>query len=159
MIRLLAAALIAALLAAGSATEAAAAPVRTAFTCTEVIVGQPSQEVGWPAGRTFHIRGWTAVYDTIGDPLCAGRIFVVADIDITSGRGGIRGTATYVLDGVHGGWVATFQQTWDYPVQLTEGTVVGFGYGDLAGWQLRSRLVEGFDQVITETGLAWSPGR
>jgi hypothetical protein len=160
MIRLVAAGLIAALLATGGATQAAAAaPTRTAFTCTEVIAQQPSEGVGWPAGQTFHIRGWTAVYDTVGDPLCAGRLFVVADIDFTSGRGGIRGTATYVLDELQGGWIATFEQAWDYPVRLTEGTVVGLGYGDLAGWQLRSRLFEAFDQVITETGLAWAPGR
>jgi hypothetical protein len=159
MIRLLASGLIAALLATGPGAPVATAAARVGFTCTETMTAPPSEGIGWSAGRTFHIRGWTAVYDAAGDPLCAGRIYVVADIDITAGRGGVRGTATYVLDGVDGGWTATFEQTWAYPVRLTEGTVVGFGYGELAGWQLRSELFEGFDQVITETGFAWAPGR
>jgi hypothetical protein len=112
----------------------------------------------WVAGPTEHIRGWTATYTATGDPLCAGTVEVVANIEFSAGLGNVQGTVVYILASGQGGWTGTFSQVWAFPNALTYGREVASGYGDLAGWQLRAILNEAFDNTITETDYAFEPG-
>ena len=145
-----------------AATPAAAlgagGPAHVAFVCTSPAPDVSGVVKDWAAGRTEHIRGWTATYTSTGDPLCAGIVSIVANIEVTPGRGGIEGTVVYDLAGVDGGWTGTFHQVWAFPSELTSGREVARGFGALAGWQLRAVLSEALDGTITETDEAFAPG-
>lgn len=147
-------------LAAGPALGAGRSPgSRTIAVCTSPAPVISGIVKGWDAGRTSHIRGWTASYEATGDPLCAGTVQVVAGIDITGGVGGLRGTVVYRLAGIDGGWIGTFQQVWAFDRGLlTDGHEVAAGFGELAGWRLRGTLNEAFDGTITETDEVFAPG-
>ena len=133
---------------------------RTVAVCTSPAPTETGLAKIFDAGPTTHFRGWSAFYDATGDPLCAGRIEVLAGFEISNSLGGLRGTVVYRLAGIDGGWSGTFEQVWAFDKgQLTFGREVMSGFGELAGWQLRATLNEAFDGTIVETDEVFAPGR
>jgi hypothetical protein len=147
-------------LVAGPALGAGRAPdSRVTAVCTSPAPVISGIARAWDAGRTSHVRGWTASYDATGDPLCAGTVEVVAGIEMSAGIAGLRGTVVYRLSGIDGGWTGRFEQTWAFDQGLlTYGREVATGFGELAGWQLRATLSEAFDGTITEIDEVFVPG-
>jgi hypothetical protein len=157
-------AVLAAIVVAGLVATPTLAAGRSPGSTTIVACTSPAPDVSgvmkvWDAGRTTHIRGWTASYTATGDTLCAGTVEVVAGIEVTNGVGGLRGTVVYRLAGIDGGWIGTFEQVWAYGRgQLTYGREIATGFGALAGWQLRGTLNEAFDGTIVEIDEVFAPG-
>jgi hypothetical protein len=156
--RVVAASALAASVVAAPVTAAGSGPGRQTVVCVSPAPIVSSIDKFREAGQTIHLRGWTASYTSSGDPLCAGHVEVVANLEISHGIGGIQGTVVYRLTGIDGGWVGTFEQVWAKD-QLTYGREVARGFGALEGWQLRAVLDETFEQVITETDEIFAPGQ
>lgn len=155
---ILAATLALAVLSLGAAPASAAPPQAVALTCQAVLV-DTTTESDFVAGHTYHMRGWTGIYDSTGSPLCTGTTYVFpSHVEVSMGLGAVQGQDQYVLSGIDGGWLGTYVQHWAYPDANTYGMEIAHGYGALAGWELRTHLVEYFDGTIIETGYAFPPG-
>ena len=154
----LAATLALAVLSLGAAPASAAPPQAVAVTCQSALI-DTNVDSGFVAGPTYHLRGWVGTYASTGSPLCMGTVYVFpSHVDVSMGLGVVQGRDQYVLSGIDGGWLGTYVQHWAYPDAITYGNGIAHGYRALAGWQLRTSLVEAYDGTITETGYAFPPG-
>jgi hypothetical protein len=110
----------------------------------------------------LHIRGETATYHVTGDEYCAGTNEPVVDlnVDLATGQGTVVAKGHFTLDAFDGGWDGTLvaHLTPGGPY-IWEGEFVGNGWGVLAGWQMRSHLVEVTHELILDDGFVFKPGR
>lgn len=140
-----------------AAPASAGPPTAVPVSCEAVLVDTGVGDA-FGAGHTYHLRAWTGTYQSVGSDLCDGMTYVLpSHVEVTPGAGAVQGHDQYVLDKVDGGWIGDYVQQWAYPDANTYGREVAHGYGALAGWQLRTLLVERLDGSIIETGYAFPP--
>jgi len=168
MKRFLAILALAGLLSVLVAAPATARTTKIPFACAEHQLEITSDGTAWVTeDLVLHVRGWTATYHNTGDALCAGFGYPVVDFDLSlvTSEGVLWGTNHYVLDAYDGGYDFTWHATFiaDDPLapdatDIWTGRYVGHGYGEMAGWQVRGRIVERTHVLVDEIGYAFLPG-
>lgn len=144
------------------AVPATATTTRIAVSCTETRLTE------WEGGRewvdedfVYHSRDRSAVYRDDGSPWCAGinHATVLVNLDLLTGEGMVNSTGHIELDAYDGGWdarlIAHFTPDGQY---IWEGQVVGRGFGELTGYELRATLVETSHEATIMTGFVFLPG-
>jgi hypothetical protein len=154
-------------LAAALATPATAATTKYSYRCDEHLVSFVPGTEPWVEDGALHLRGWTYVYDVVGDARCAGDLAVVVNfnLDLTDWSGNLWGAAMKQLDAVEGGYDITWTAQWTAGNPLDPGAAdiwagryVGHGYGDLEGWEARATITERTHVLVQEEGYAFRPG-
>ena len=151
-------------LAAAVLVLALAAPTRATTTRIPVSLDEPLIEViAWSDtwGDTVQqARGYEASYAVdFGGDIGAGVATVRANysMNLTTGHGTLWGTIVYDLG--DGGFTGTFTGKWVWSEDAVwVGRTVSHGFGDLAGWQLRTQIVEIAHELVTEEGFIFMPG-
>jgi hypothetical protein len=163
MRRLLTIAAVAALATAVFAAPAAATTTPIAIHCDETRITDWTIDREWvDENLVYHARGETAVYRDLGSPYCQGYNYATVNVnlDLLTGEGMVIVFAHRELDAFVGGWdaklVAHFTPLGEY---IWVGEVVGHGYGDLAGYQIRSTVVEPTHETAIEDGFVFLPGQ
>jgi hypothetical protein len=149
------------------ASPAAARTTKVAYECTATLTDLISPGDIWVEDGAVHMRGFQAVYDLVGDDLCAGTLTGNANfnLDLATWSGVVWGTSTIALDAYDGGFharlVAHF--TTDDPLRpdatdIWSGQTVRHGYGELEGWQAHGTLIEKTHVLMLDAGYAFEPG-
>lgn len=147
-------------------STAAAAKSTVEFSCLDTLVSvQPGEQ--WIEDGALHVRGQIMTFAGGGDSECAGTLTGVINfnLDLTDWSGALWGTFDRTAVTLGGGWIGTFTGHWttSNPLAPTAthywaGRIVGRGYGDIAGWQLRSSSDAATHMTLLSTSSAWSPG-
>ena len=149
------------------ASPAAAGTTRVPYKCTATLTDLVSPGDMWIEDGAVHMRGFEAVYDLVGDELCAGTLTGDANfnLNLATWSGVVWGTSTIALHAYDGGFharlVAHF--TTDDPLRLEatdiwSGQTVRHGYGELVGWKAHGTLVEKTHVMMFDAGYAFEPG-
>lgn len=149
------------------AAPAAATTTRTSYACDAYLVEVTNEGTYWIDDGALHMRGWSAIYDMVGDDMCAGTLFGGANfnLDLATSSGIVWGTGRIELEAVEGGFDSTLVAhfTADNPL-LPDATDIWLaryvrkGFGELAGWQARGTLLERTHDHMVDTGYAFLPG-
>lgn len=137
--RLITLALGAMLVVALAVPAVAGPPAKTPVLGEDTLVQVLDPGRTWMSDGIQHVRGWTAEYETAGEPsdYIDGTSIIVANwnLDVTSGEGTMWGTIDLTLSDVDGGW----RQTWvaKFDDFVWSGKAVGHGFGALRGMELR----------------------
>lgn len=153
----------AAIAAALVVTPVAATTTRIAIHCDETRISE------WIGGRewidedfVYHSRGGQADYLDVGSPYCAGinHATVSVNLDLLTGEGVVTASAHRELSGFDGGWDAKLVAHFLPPGSpyIWVGEVVGHGWGELAGYQYRSTVLETTHEATIEDGFVFLPG-
>ena len=149
------------------ASPATAGTSRIPYECTANLTSLISPGTIWVEDGAVHMRGFTAVYDLVGDELCAGTLTGDANfnLDLATWSGVVWGTSTIALDAFDGGFharlVAHFTAADPLRRDATDiwtGQSVRHGYGDLEGWQARGTMIEKTHSLFLDAGYAFEPG-
>lgn len=142
---------------------AVTAPAGATVTRIPVSLDEPLIEViAWSdswGDKVQQARGYEAAYAVDFGELGDGVATVHANyvMDLTDGSGILWGTIVYDLG--EGGFTSRFTGTWVWEEDAVwVGRNVGHGYGELEGWQLRTRVVEVSHELVTEEGFVFAPG-
>ena len=144
------------------AAPVAATTTRIPTACAESLITDWTIPRQWvDENLVYHVRGETATYRLTGDAYCAGtnEPSVDVNVDLTTGQGNVVAKGHIVLDAFDGGWDGTLvaHLTPGGPY-LWVGTFVANGFGELAGWQWRSDLVEVTHLLVLDDGFVFQPG-
>ncbi len=146
---------------------AAAGTARIPYRCEFQLVEVTDGGTAWVEDGSLHVRGWTGVYDVVGEDQCAGVGTAVANfnLDLATWSGGLWGTQMVALDAFNGGYAGTFTARWtaDDPLapdaeDIWVGRYTYGGFGDLEGWQARGNIVETTHLLVIDEGYAFLPG-
>jgi len=128
-----------AMLVVALAAPAVAAPAKTPVSGQDILSQMLDEGRTWMSDGIQHVRGWTAEYETYGEPgaYVDGTSIIVANwnLDVASGDGTMWGTTDLTLTDTDGGWHQTWVAKFDGGVW--SGQAVGRGFGTLRGMKIR----------------------
>jgi hypothetical protein len=162
--------LVVGLLAAFAVPAVAAPPSAQHYSMKEVQTAQLDDGMARYSGAqpVWHMRGWTARYETYDEAgeagdLVAGEVVVVANwnVNMANWRGNLWGTANYSSESHDdSGWETTWTAQWIGPGKWA-GRGVGDGYGAFEGMKIRFEIenIPGGQVMSMASGFVFTPGQ